>query len=89
MMKEGVKKMLTIKDFYKISSEAETPFPLLTDFDTSEQDIDWWSEYVENFQMFDYQFMKQFKSFVYFDQDEDNTDEENLQDFQMLFLQIF
>lgn len=82
-MKEGVKKMLTIKDFYKISSEAETPFPLLTDFDTSEQDIDWWSEYVDNFQVLDYQFMKQFKSFVYFDQDEDATDEDNLHDFQL------
>lgn len=75
--------MLTIKDFYKMSSEAETPFPLLTDFDTSGQDIDWWSEYVDNFQMFDFQFMKQFKSFVYFDQDADATDEDNLHDFQL------
>ena len=82
MMKEGVKIMLTIKDFYKMSSTADEPFPLLTDF-TSAQSEDWWKEYKEDFEVFDYQFMKQFKSFIYFDQDANNTDEENLEDFMM------
>lgn len=63
-----------------MSSTADEPFALLTDF-TSSQSEDWWNEYKENFQILDFQFMKQFKSFIYFDQDEDNTDAENLEDF--------
>ena len=68
--------MKTVNDLYKMSKPGgEENFPLLTDF-TSSQEVDWWAEYVENFEAFDLQFKQQFKSFVFFDQDPDDTDEE-------------
>ena len=68
--------MKTVNDLYKMSKPGgDDNFPLLTDF-TSSQDVDWWSEYKENFEMFDLQFKQQFKTFVFFDQDPDDTDEE-------------
>lgn len=68
--------MKTVNDLYKMSKPGgDDNFPLLTDF-TSSQDVDWWAEYNENFEIFDFQFKQQFKTFVFFDQDPDDTDEE-------------
>lgn len=68
--------MKTVNDLYKLSKPGlDENFPLLTVF-TSSQEVDWWAEYVENFEFFDFQFKQQFKTFVFFDQDPDDTDEE-------------
>ena len=68
--------MLTINDLYKLSKPGDDdPFPLLTNF-SSTQDVDWWSFYVENFEPFDLQFRQMYKSFVFFDQDPEDTDED-------------
>lgn len=68
--------MKTVNDLYKMSKPGgDDNFPLLTDF-TSSQDVDWWAEYNENFEIFDFQFKQQFKTFVFFDQDPDDTDED-------------
>lgn len=68
--------MKTVNDLYKMSKPGgDDNFPLLTDF-TSSQDVDWWSEYKENYEVLDFQFKQQFKTFVFFDQDPDETDEE-------------
>lgn len=75
--------MIDVKKLYQMSSQADDPYPLLTNFDTSEQDIDWWGEYLNNFEAFDYQFQQQFKSFVFFDQDPDDTDDDIMTKWQM------
>lgn len=68
--------MKTVNDLYKMSKPGgDDNFPLLTAF-TSSQDVDWWAEYVENCEIFDFQFKQQFKTFVFFDQDPEDTDEE-------------
>lgn len=68
--------MKTVKDLYKLSKPGEdNNFPLLTTF-TSSQEVDWWAEYVENYEIFDFQFKQQFKTFVFFDQDPEDTDED-------------
>ena len=64
----------TVNDLYKLSKPGgEENFALLTNF-TSNQEVDWWAEYVENFEVFDFQFKQQFSSFVFFDQDPEDTD---------------
>ena len=75
--------MIDVKKLYQMSSQADEPYPLLSNFDTSVQDIDWWSEYLDNFEAFDYQFQQQFKSFVFFDQDPEDTDDEIMTKWQM------
>lgn len=75
--------MIDVKKLYQMSSQADEPYPLLSNFDTSSQDIDWWSEYLDNFEAFDFQFQQQFKSFVFFDQDPDDTDDDIMTKWQM------
>ena len=68
--------IMTVNDLYKLSKPGEdNDFPLLTNF-TSGQEVDWWAEYLENFEVLDFQFKQQFKTFVFFDQDPEDTDEE-------------
>lgn len=68
--------MKTVNDLYKLSKAGgDDNFPLLTNF-SSGQEVDWWAEYVEYFEIFDFQFNQQFKTFVFFDQDPEDTDEE-------------
>ena len=75
--------MLTIDKLYKMSKEdPENKYPLLTDYEST-QDVDWWSFYVENFEAFDYQFKQMYKSFVFFDQDPEDTDDEIMEKFGM------
>ena len=74
--------MLNIDKLYKMSKEdPENKYPLLTNF-SSNEDVDWWSEYVTNFEVFDFQFRQQFKSFVFFDQDHDDTDDDIMEKWQ-------
>ena len=75
--------MLTIADLYKMSKPGiDNNFPLLTEFSSS-QDIDWWADYVSNFEAFDWQFRQMFKSFVFFDQDPEDTDDDVMTKFGM------
>ena len=73
--------MKTVKDLYKMSKEALVPYPLLTSY-TPAGDIDWWNDYRENFSVFDEQFMRQFKTFVFFDQENDETDDDIMSNWQ-------
>lgn len=66
--------MKTVKELYQVSKLNNTP--LLSDF-TAE----WWAEYVTNFTDFDAIFTKMFKTFVYYDQDSEETVEEIQSDF--------
>ena len=75
--------MIDVKKLYQMSSQADEPYPLLSNFDTSAQDIDWWSEYLDNFEAFDFQFKQQFSSFVFFDQDPEDTEDEIMTKWQM------
>ena len=73
----------TVNDLYKLSKPGgEDNFALLTNF-TSNQEVDWWAEYVENFEIFDFQFKQQFSSFVFFDQDPEDSDEDIMEKFGM------
>ena len=73
----------TVNDLYKLSKPGgEENFALLTNFSSS-QEVDWWAEYVENFEIFDFQFKQQFSSFVFFDQDPEDTDAEVMEKFGM------
>ena len=72
----------TVDSLYKMSKPGgEENFALLTDFSSS-QDVDWWEEYVTNFEIFDFQFKQQFKSFVFFDQDPEDTDDDVMEKWQ-------
>lgn len=73
--------MKTVKDLYKMSKEALVPYPLLTSYNPA-GDIDWWSDYRESFSVFDEQFMRQFKTFVFFDQEKDDTDDDIMTNWQ-------
>ena len=73
--------MKTVKDLYKMSKEALVPYPLLTSYNPA-GDIDWWNDYRENFSVFDEQFMRQFKTFVFFDQESDETDDDIMANWQ-------
>lgn len=74
--------MLTIADLYKMSKQDDDHFPLLTEF-TSAQDVNWWAEYVSNYEVFDWQFRQMFKTFVFFDQDPEDTDDDVMEKFGM------
>ena len=76
--------MLTINDLYKMSKPENTEdhFALLTDFESA-QEVDWWAEYKNAYEVFDWQFKQQFSSFVFFDQDPEDTDAEVMEKFGM------
>lgn len=59
----------TVFDMYKVSQENETP--LLSDFDA-----EWWSEYVTNYALFDKFYMHLYKTFEYYNQIPNETDED-------------
>ena len=73
--------MITVKDLYKMSKEATVPYPLLTSYSPAGE-IDWWNDYREYFSVFDEQFMRQFKTFVFFDQEKDDTDDDIMANWQ-------
>lgn len=73
--------MKTVKDLYKMSKEALVPYPLLTSYSPAGE-IDWWNDYRENFSVFDEQFMRQFKTFVFFDQESDESDDDIMANWQ-------
>lgn len=66
--------MKTIKQIYQYTKTNETP--LLSNYSG-----EWWAEYVNNYSLFDDMFAKMFKSFVYFDQDEEQTIDEVQEEF--------
>lgn len=66
--------MKTVKQLYQTAQTQETP--LLSNFSA-----EWWAEYVANYSAFDRMFCKLFKTFEYFDDDEEATDEAVLTDF--------
>lgn len=66
--------MKTIKELYLISKENETP--LLSNYSG-----EWWADYVTNYTYFDSLFAKMFKTFVYYDQDSEETAEDIQEDF--------
>lgn len=66
--------MKTIKEIYKYTKTNE--IPLLSNYSG-----EWWAEYVNNYSIFDDMFAKMFKSFVYFDQDEEQTVDEVQEEF--------
>ena len=66
--------MKTVKELYQVTKVNEEP--LLSDYSA-----EWWSEYVENYADFDAIFAKMFKTFVYYDQDSEETVSEIQEDF--------
>lgn len=66
--------MKTVKELYQVTKLNEEP--LLSDYSA-----EWWSEYVENYADFDAMFAKMFKTFVYYDQDSEETVEDIQADF--------
>lgn len=66
--------MKTVKELYQVTKLNEEP--LLSDYSA-----EWWAEYVENYANFDAMFAKMFKTFVYYDQDSDETVEDIQEDF--------
>lgn len=66
--------MKTVKELYQVTKLNEEP--LLSDYDA-----EWWSEYVTNYGDFDAMFAKMFKTFVYYDQDSEETVEDIQTDF--------
>lgn len=66
--------MKTIKEMYNYTKTNETP--LLSNYSA-----EWWAEYVNNYSIFDNMFAKMFKTFVYFDQEEEQTIDEAQEDF--------
>lgn len=75
--------MIDVKKLYKMSSEADEPYPLLSNYDSSGSDADFWTPYLDNFEVFDYQFKQQFKTFEFFDQEKDETDAEIMFNWQL------
>lgn len=61
-----MKKMKTVKELYQVTKLNEEP--LLSDYNA-----EWWADYVSNFTDFDAMFAKMFKTFVYYDQDSEDT----------------
>lgn len=59
----------TVFDMYKVSQENETP--LLSNFDA-----EWWTEYVTNYALFDKFYMHLYKTFEYYNQIPNETDED-------------
>lgn len=66
--------MKTVKELYQVTKLNEEP--LLSDYSA-----EWWAEYVENYADFDAMFAKMFKTFVYYDQDSEDTVEDIQSDF--------
>lgn len=66
--------MKTVKELYQVTKLNEEP--LLSDYNA-----EWWAEYVENYADFDAMFAKMFKTFVYYDQDSEETVEDIQEDF--------
>lgn len=66
--------MKTVKELYQVTKQNEEP--LLSDYDA-----EWWSDYVTNYADFDAMFAKMFKTFVYYDQDSEETVEDIQEDF--------
>lgn len=66
--------MITVKQMYQIAVENNTP--LLSNYNS-----EWWNEYIIGHVFYDDMFAKMYKSFVYFDQEPDQTDEEITNDF--------
>lgn len=66
--------MKTVKELYQVTKLNEEP--LLSDYSA-----EWWEEYVENYADFDAMFTKMFKTFVYYDQDSEETVEDIQEDF--------
>lgn len=66
--------MKTVKELYQVTKLNEEP--LLSDYNA-----EWWEEYVENYADFDAMFAKMFKTFVYYDQDSEETVSEIQEDF--------
>lgn len=61
-----MKKMKTVKELYQVAKLNEEP--LLSDYNA-----EWWSDYVANYADYDAMFNKMFKTFVYYDQDSEDT----------------
>lgn len=66
--------MKTVKELYQVTKLNEEP--LLSDYSA-----EWWAEYVENYADFDAMFAKMFKTFVYYDQDSEESVEDIQEDF--------
>ena len=66
--------MKTVKELYQVTKLNEEP--LLSDYNA-----EWWSDYVTNYADFDAMFAKMFKTFVYYDQDSEDTVEDIQEDF--------
>lgn len=66
--------MYNVKDMYKITKEREVP--LLSNYNSA-----FWLEYVNHFSEFDNVFKTLFKTFKYFDQEEDDSDLEITMEF--------
>lgn len=66
--------MITVKEMYQIASQNE--IPLLSSYAG-----EWWSEYIVGHVFYDAMFAKMYKSFVYFDQEPGQTDDEITGDF--------
>lgn len=58
--------MKTVKELYQVAKLNEEP--LLSDYSA-----EWWSNYVANYTDYDAMFNKMFKTFVYYDQDSEDT----------------
>ena len=66
--------MKTVKELYQVAKLNEEP--LLSDYNA-----EWWTDYVANFTDYDAIFAKMFKTFVYYDQDSNETVEDIQADF--------
>lgn len=75
--------MLTIDKLYNMSKQGgDDNFPLLTNYSSS-QDVDWWADYVTYYEAYDWMFRQKYKSFVFFDQDPEDTDADIMEKFGM------
>lgn len=66
--------MITVKKMHQIAVENNTP--LLSNYNS-----EWWNEYLIGHVFYDDMFAKMYKTFVYYDQEPDQTDEEITNDF--------
>ena len=65
--------MLTVKEIYDYN--RENSFKMLSAYTSSDQEVDFWKEYKDNYNYFDRLFMKTYKSFVAFNAEGDQIDE--------------
>ena len=82
--------MKTVNDLYKMSKpdNTEDHYALLTNFESA-QEVDWWAEYKDAYEVFDWQFKQQFSSFVFFDQDPEDSDDEIMEKWGMSIFSWF